>query len=75
MGIGWQKGINSDVLFAAITPATIAVANTGPFFPTISVFVAPTSNSNSLETHEGKRTFPYKRSSSHAELDNAISIE
>src|SRR5690349_9860327 len=29
---GWQKGIHSCVFFAAMTPATIAVSNTGPFF-------------------------------------------
>src|SRR5687768_4221436 len=31
-GSGWQKGISSCVRFAAMTPATMAVSNTGPFF-------------------------------------------
>ena len=34
--IGWQKGISSWVFFAAITPAIIAVENTGPFAVLIS---------------------------------------
>ena len=29
---GWQNGISSCVRFAAMTPATMAVSNTGPFF-------------------------------------------
>src|SRR6202050_845493 len=29
---GWQNGISSEVRLAAMTPATIAVSNTGPFF-------------------------------------------
>ena len=32
MPIGWQRGINSLVFFAATIPATVAVWNTGPFF-------------------------------------------
>src|SRR5262245_10011440 len=31
-GNGWQKGTISWVFFAAMTPATMAVSNTGPFF-------------------------------------------
>src|SRR6187549_2368892 len=31
-GNGWQKGTISWVFLAAITPATMAVSNTGPFF-------------------------------------------
>src|SRR4051812_5781184 len=30
-GSGWQNGMISCVFFAAMTPATIAVSNTGPF--------------------------------------------
>ena len=30
MASGWQNGMSSCVRFAAIVPATIAVANTGP---------------------------------------------
>src|SRR5882724_303435 len=32
MGSGWQKGMRSCVRLAAMTPDTIAVSNTGPFF-------------------------------------------
>ena len=30
-GIGWQRGIMSDVFFAAMTPAIMAVVTIGPF--------------------------------------------
>jgi hypothetical protein len=59
---GWQKGIKSAVFFAAITPAIIAVANTGPLVPTISLGWSDERRSAIYFVNSGgKLTVAYRR--------------